>query len=159
MAYGLLQVITQWFCLLFVCYYLLLFNNTLYMSLHTASGLLSAWSGGAKVSCILRHWGVQLILAYTWARPAILVAGKGWGMFLFCFFTFIPVPFFSVPLLHLFCYFFYLFSPFLWETTQNDSQGLVTLYQDCSSRHDLSKNMAARGRGLFSLYTYLYINL
>ena len=35
------------------------------------------WSGGAKVSCILRYRGVQLILAYSWARPAILVAGKG----------------------------------------------------------------------------------
>ena len=35
------------------------------------------WSGGAKVSCILCHRGVQLILAYSWARPAILVAGKG----------------------------------------------------------------------------------
>ena len=34
-------------------------------------------SGGAKVSCILHHRGVQLILAYSWARPAILVAGKG----------------------------------------------------------------------------------
>ena len=33
------------------------------------------WSGGAKVSCILCHRGVQLILAYSWARPAILVAG------------------------------------------------------------------------------------
>ena len=32
-----------------------------------------------KVSCILRHLGVQLILAYSWARPAILVAGKGRG--------------------------------------------------------------------------------
>ena len=32
-----------------------------------------------NVSCILRHWGVQLILAYSWARPAILVAGKGRG--------------------------------------------------------------------------------
>ena len=29
---------------------------------------------------------------------------------------------------------------------------LVTLYQDCSSRLDSSKNMAARGRVLFSLY-------
>ena len=29
---------------------------------------------------------------------------------------------------------------------------LVTLYQDCSSNHDLSKNMAASGWGLFSLY-------
>ena len=35
------------------------------------------------MSCILRHWGVQLILAYSWARPAILVASKGrWGIFL-----------------------------------------------------------------------------
>ena len=31
----------------------------------------------------------------------------------------------------------------------------VTLYQDCSSRHDSSKNMAARGRGLISLYIYV----
>ena len=29
---------------------------------------------------------------------------------------------------------------------------LVILYQDCSSHLDLSKNMAARGRGLFSQY-------
>ena len=49
------------------------------------------WSGVAKVSCILRHQGVQLILAYSWARPATLVAGKGrGGMFLFLLF---PVPF------------------------------------------------------------------
>ena len=27
---------------------------------------------------------------------------------------------------------------------------LVTLYQDCSSNHDLSKNMAARGGAYFS---------
>ena len=32
---------------------------------------------------------------------------------------------------------------------------LVTLYQDCSSHCDSSKNMAARGRGLFSLYFYI----
>ena len=29
-----------------------------------------------------------------------------------------------------------------------------TLYQDCSSRHDSSKNMTARGWGLFFLYIY-----
>ena len=29
---------------------------------------------------------------------------------------------------------------------------LVILYQDCSSHLDLSKNVAARGQGLFSLY-------
>ena len=33
--------------------------------------------------CILHHRGVQLILAYSWARPASLVVGKGReGMFL-----------------------------------------------------------------------------
>ena len=32
-----------------------------------------------KVSCILRQRGVQLCLAYSWARSAILVAGKGRG--------------------------------------------------------------------------------
>ena len=58
--------------------------------------------GVAKVSCILRHRGVKLILAYSWARPAILVAGNGReGMFFFLLFLhfyfcspFFPVPFF-----------------------------------------------------------------
>ena len=47
------------------------------------------WLGETKVSCILRHWGVQLILAYNLARPAILAAGKGiGGMFLFLLFLY-----------------------------------------------------------------------
>ena len=84
------------------------------------------WSGGAKVSCILCHLGVQLILAYSWARPAILVAGKGREViYFFCFFTYSCSSFFPVPLFHLVCYLFCLFSPFLWETTQNDPQGLT----------------------------------
>ena len=86
------------------------------------------WSGGAKVSCILCHRGVQLILAYSWARPAILVAGKGrGGMFLFLLFLHFHScsSFFPVPLFHLFDYLFYHSSPFLWETTQNDPQGLT----------------------------------
>ena len=86
------------------------------------------WSGGANVSCILCHWGVQLILAYSWARPAILVAGKGREvMFLFLLFLHFHscFSFFPVPLFHLFCYLFCRFSPFLWETTQNDPQGLT----------------------------------
>ena len=90
--------------------------------------LWKGWSGGAKVSCILCHRGVQLILAYSWARPAIIEVGKGrGGMFLFL--LFLPFhscsSFFPVPLFHLFYYLFYLFSPFLWETTQNDPQGLT----------------------------------
>ena len=32
------------------------------------------------------------------------------------------------------------------------------LYQDCSSLHETSKNMAPRGWGLFSIYIYLYRN-
>ena len=86
------------------------------------------WSGGAKVLCILHHWGVKLILAYSWARPAILVVGKGrGGMFLFLLFLHFHScsSFFPVPLFHLLYSLFYLFSPFLWETTQNDPQGLT----------------------------------
>ena len=86
------------------------------------------WSGGAKVLCILHHWGVQLILAYSWARPAILVVGKGrGGMFLFLLFLHFHScsSFFPVPLFHLLYSLFCLFSPFLWETTQNDPQGLT----------------------------------
>ena len=60
-------------------------------------------------TCILRHRGVQLILAYSWARLATLVAGKGRGrMFLFSsvsslsfLFLFLPCPCFSSPLLSL----------------------------------------------------------
>ena len=36
----------------------------------------------ARVSGIFRHQGIQLILAYSWVRPAILVAGKGRGWFI-----------------------------------------------------------------------------
>ena len=66
----------------------------------------------------------KLILAYSWARPAILIAGKGrWRMFLFLHFLHFHSfsSFFPVPLFHL----YYLFSPFLWEKTQNDPQGLM----------------------------------
>ena len=86
------------------------------------------WSGGAKVLCILHHRGVQLILAYSWARPAILVVGKDrGGLFLFLLFLHFHScsSFFPVPLFYLFYCLFYLFSPFLWETTQNDPQGLT----------------------------------
>ena len=65
--------------------------------------------GVAKVSGILRHRGVQLILASIWARPAILVAGKGRGgnVFISSFFSlsflflFLPCPSHSSRLLSL----------------------------------------------------------
>ena len=46
----------------------------------------------------------------------------------------------------------------LWTDFQNifcRNVPLVILYQDCSSHLDSSKNMAARGRGLISLYIYI----
>ena len=56
---------------------------------------------------ILCHRGVQLILAYSWARPAILVAGKGREAFissvssLSFLFLFLPCPSLSSLLLSL----------------------------------------------------------
>ena len=103
-------------------------HKILYQSFYNFAHVFSGWSGGAEVSCILRHWGIQLILAYIWARPAILIAGKGrGGMFLFLLFLHFHSGFFffSVPLFHLFYYLVFLFSPFLWEMTQNDPQGLM----------------------------------
>ena len=108
-----------------VCYFTLL---TLSIQTPQLLTILSGWSGGAKVSCSLHHRGVQLILAYSWARPATLVAGKGrGGMFLFLLFLHFRScsPFFPVLLFLLLYYLFYLFSPFFWETTQNDPQGLT----------------------------------
>ena len=81
--------------------------------------------GEAKVSCSFCHSGGQLVLAYSWARSTVLAAGRGrGGMLLFLlFFHFLSFPsFFPIPLFHLL---FYLFSPFLWEKTQNDTQGLT----------------------------------
>ena len=75
----------------------------------------------AKVSCILLHQGVQLILTYSWVWSAILVTGKGRlvggggdeggggeGGFISSVsslssqFLFLPCPFLSSPLLSLF---------------------------------------------------------
>ena len=67
---------------------------------------------GVKLLCILLHWGVQLILAYCWARPASLAAGKSRGrLFLFLLILHFHScsSFFPVPLFHLFHYLFYLF--------------------------------------------------
>ena len=70
---------------------------------------------------ILRHRDVQLILAYSCARLAILVAGKARGEFVH-FFPFIPVPLSSLSLSLISTT---ISSSFPRETTQNDPQGLT----------------------------------
>ena len=87
------------------------------------------WLSEAKVSCILLHRGVQLILANSWGRPANLAVAKsrggGGNIFissvssLSSVFLFLPCSSLSSPLLSL------LSSPFLWEMTHNDLQGLM----------------------------------
>ena len=49
------------------------------------------WLGEAKVSCILRHRGVQLIFAYSWAKV------EGECFYFFCFFNFIHFSFSCPP--------------------------------------------------------------
>ena len=85
------------------------------------SCFLWGWSGGAKVLCILHHWGGQLILAYSWARPAILVVGKGrGGMFSFLLFLHFHScsSLFPVPLFHLIYSLLSLFSLSLGDDTK-----------------------------------------
>ena len=85
------------------------------------------WSGVAKVTCILCHRGIQLILANSWARLAILVAGRGRGecFYFFCFFPFIPVSLSSLSVSFISSTFSSIsFLPF-WKTTQNDPQGVM----------------------------------
>ena len=89
--------------------------------------ILTGWLGEAKVSCILRHRGVQLILVYSWARPVILVAGirVERECFISCvsslsfLFMFLPCP----SLFHLLYYLFNLASPFLWERHKMSHKG------------------------------------
>ena len=70
-------------------------------------------------------WIGQLMLVYSWTRPAILVSGKGrGGIFLFLLLLHFHSSFFPVPLFHLL---YYLFSRFLWEMTHKGTQRLTLL--------------------------------
>ena len=79
------------------------------------------WLGEAKVSCSFCHLGAQLILAYSWVRPAVFAEGKSREeMLLFLLFllfiSFTPLPYLSLS------------SPkliILWESMQNNRQELT----------------------------------
>ena len=92
--------------------------------IHKCLSPRKGWLGEANVSCILRHRGVQLTLAYSWARQQARVEG---GMFLYLLFLHFRSfsSFSAVPFFHLLYYLFYLSSSFLWEMTQNDPKWRV----------------------------------
>ena len=76
--------------------------------------LLEGWSGGAKMSFILRRRGVQLILAHKLVKPCCSCIIL---LLLLLFLLFLHFhscsSFFPAPLFNLFYYLFYLFYPFL----------------------------------------------
>ena len=93
------------------------------------AGFHSLGGGGRVVRrcCVSYITGASNILAYSWARPAILVVGKGrGGMFLFLLFlTFIPVPLSSLSLSFISSTLSSIsFLPFSGRR-QNDPQGLT----------------------------------
>ena len=105
----------------------------------------SGWLGEAKVLCILHHWGIQLILTCSWARPAILAAGKGrGGMFLFLLFlhchsfSFLLYPSLSSPLLS-------LFSLSLGDDTKWPTRVDVSLNPNTINPHSLNSDMSRYG--------------
>ena len=76
------------------------------------------------MSCILPSLEHTTEIDLIWARPAVLAAGKGRGGMFFSsisslsfIFLFLRCPSLSVS--------FIISSPFLWEMTQNDPQGLM----------------------------------
>ena len=79
-------------------------NVLFFFFVHMFLQSVTGWLGETKASCILRHRGVQLMLAYSWARPTVLAARKsrGGGMFLFFLFlhchsfSFLPCPIFFI---------------------------------------------------------------
>ena len=79
------------------------------------------WCEG--VTCVSMSPGHPIDIGLQLFLYQVRVEGE--CFYFFCFFTFIPVPLSSVFLSHLFYYLFYRFSPFLWEMTQNDPQGLM----------------------------------
>ena len=92
-------------------------------------GLKTFWGGWVRQRCHVSY--VTRVSNWHWFTlgQGLLslqqVKVEGGCFYIFCFFTFIHFPFSPVPLLHLLYYLFYLSSPFLWEMTKNDPQGLT----------------------------------
>ena len=111
------------------------------------------WPGVAKMSCILRHRGIQLILAYSRERPVILVAGNVFissVSSLSLFFLFIPCSSLSSPLLSLLSRFSLSLNPsLLLFKKPSDIYWLAALVKDPKSIKSLWT--AREGSGYLSL--------
>ena len=97
------------------------------VNLATLWGVVGWCEGAVYLTSLGRPTDIGLQLGKA-CYPCTNVVGKGrGGMFLFLLFLHFHScsSFFPVPLFHLLYSLFYLFSPFLWETTQNDPQGLT----------------------------------
>ena len=93
----------------------------------SVQGVVGWCEGAVYLTSLGRPTDIGLQLGKA-CYPCTNVVGKGrGGMFLFLLFLHFHScsSFFPVPLFHLLYSLFYLFSPFLWETTQNDPQGLT----------------------------------
>ena len=127
--------------------------HSVFFAYALSSCLLRGWSGVAKVSYLLRHWGIQLILAYSWARPAILVAGKGRRecFYFFCFFPFIPFLLSSLSLSFIssaICSIFFLPFSGRWHK--------MTHMSWCKPQHNQSKSSCLSRFTSFHSYVYSF---
>ena len=101
--------------------------------------------------------GVQLILAYSWARPAILAAGKGrGGMFLFLLFLHFHSfsSLFPVPLFHFLLSLLTLFSLSLGDNTVTHKGWRVVKPQ-----HNQSVSWTPLGWQSVDIFLFLLENL
>ena len=97
-------------------------------TLHPSGG---GWVGRRCPVSYLK-WGVQLILAYSWARSAD--KGRG-GMFLFLLFLQFHSYSSFFPLFHLLYCLFYLFSLSLGDDTKWPTRGDVSLNPNTINQH------------------------
>ena len=84
------------------------------------------WVQSCRVYCGtgMSNWYWLTVGQGLLSLQQVRVEGEGFFYF-FCFFTFSFFSFSSVSLFHLLYYLFYISSPFLWEMTQYDPQGLT----------------------------------
>ena len=115
-----MSVLTQ------LVFYFIFFSLKMCLDI-SCEGVVGWCEGAVYLTSLGRPTDIGLQLGKA-CYPCTNVVGKGrGGMFLFLLFLHFHScsSFFPVPLFHLLYSLFYLFSPFLWETTQNDPQGLT----------------------------------